>query len=121
MKKCLWPFMKMGIQAVFLLLITLFSFSQTRVITGKVTGIDKLPLPHVSVEVKGTQTGTVTDAEGNFSLSVPSGAVLVFSSVGMETQEIRTGNNAAINIVLKPGNNDLGEVVVVGYGVQKKS
>ena len=122
MKELLRQPMRMGVLTGLLLLTTLISFSQAKTIIGRVSSVDNLPIAHVSVIIKGTKAGTVTDTIGNFSLTVPSAAtVLVFSSVGMETQEIRVGNNTMLNIVLQPTNKDLGEVVVVGYGVQKKS
>ncbi|MBS1564552.1 MAG: TonB-dependent receptor [Bacteroidetes bacterium] len=123
MKELLVRPLKAGLQTISLLLISFLSFSQSRIITGRVTGKDGAPLAHASVTIKGTQTGTVTDEDGRFSLSVTGNStVLVISSVGLESQEIKTGSNSQISIVLEPGRNrDLGEVVVVGYGTQKKS
>lgn len=93
-----------------------------RTISGKV--IDEQSnegLPGVSVVVKGTQKGAITDMDGGFSFSVPDGAVtLVFSFVGYESQEILVGNSSVINISLKPDLKQLDEMVVVGYGEQRK-
>ncbi len=91
-------------------------------VKGKVTEADKNEgLPGVSVLIKGTTKGTTTDADGNYSLAVPDNqSVLVFSIVGFEPQEVIVGNRTTIDIAMKPDVKSLGEVVVVGYGVQKK-
>ena len=83
-----------------------------------VASSDGLPLPGVNVVVKGTTTGTITDMDGNFTLSADNGATLIFSFIGFETQEVAATNN--MKIVLVEEASDLDEVVVVGYGVQKK-
>ncbi len=91
-------------------------------VTGKVTD-EKTGegLPGVSVVVKGTQKGAITDIDGTFSLSVPDGkAVLVFSFVGYDPQEVVVGNSSVLNISLKPDLRTLDEMVVVGYGEQRK-
>ena len=90
-------------------------------VTGTVIDEKGAGLPGVSVFVKGTQRGTSTDQNGKFSLSVADNkAVLVFSSVGFESQEMVVGNRTAINITLKIDERALGEIVVVGYGSQRK-
>ncbi len=91
-------------------------------ISGIVTSSeDGLPLPGVSILVKGTTTGTVTDAEGKYAISVPdNGGTLVFSYVGYITQEIAIGNNNTVNIVLVSDVKALEQIVVVGYGSQKR-
>ncbi len=91
-------------------------------VTGKVTDAEKgETLPGVSILIKGTQKGTTTDANGEYSLTVAdSKAVLVFSIVGYEPQEITVGNRSSINVGMQTDTKTLGEVVVVGYGVQKK-
>ena len=83
---------------------------------------DNLGIPGVNVVVKGTHTGTVTDIDGDYQLEVPGiDAVLVFSSIGYQGQEVEIGNQEVINITLEPEMTALGEVVVVGYGMQRKS
>lgn len=83
---------------------------------------DNAPLPGVSIVVKGTTVGTNTDANGNFKINVANeNAVLVFSAVGFDKQEIVVGNRTTINITLAIDQKILNEVVVVGYGSQKKS
>ena len=95
-------------------------YAQDKVIKGKITDASGLPLPGANVLIKGTQKGTDSDFDGKYSLSVPSGSVLVFSFVGSKTQEITVGQSSEINVVLKEENNALEEVVVVGYGTKKK-
>ncbi|MEI7585927.1 TonB-dependent receptor [Runella sp.] len=94
-----------------------------KTVSGKVVSTDDgAPLPGVSVVVKGTTTGTNTDGEGNFKVNVKDdAAVLVFSAVGFEKQEITVGNRSTINISLATDQKSLNEVVVVGYGTQRKS
>ena len=90
-------------------------------VVGTVTDDKGAGLPGVSVFVKGTQKGTSTDQNGKFVLSVADDkAVLVFSSVGFEPQEVIVGNRTSINISLKVDVKALGEIVVVGYGSQRK-
>jgi TonB-linked SusC/RagA family outer membrane protein len=108
----------------FLLLLFLgfFSFSvyAQQTITGKVTSRDSV-LSNVSVQVKGTSSGTQTDPEGRFSISAPSNGTLVFSSVGFATQEVDINNRTSLNVVLLPSLIQMNEVVVVGYGTQRRS
>ncbi len=79
------------------------------------------PVPFASLQLKGTMTGTNTDANGEYSISVPSDGILVFSSVGYITQEVAVGGKTAINVSLESDNEFLDETIVVAYGVQKKS
>ena len=91
-------------------------------VKGKVTGEDGAGLPGVTIRVKGTTQGTVTDMDGNYSLSVADGdAVLIFTFVGYTAQSIAVKNQTTINVSLQPDVQALEEVVVVGYGTQKKS
>jgi TonB-linked SusC/RagA family outer membrane protein len=91
-------------------------------IKGQVTDDKGVPLPGVSIVVKGTSTGTNSDTEGNFTINVPEGnTILIVSSVGFKTQEVNVAGKTTITIALAPGGNgQLGEIVVVGYGTQKK-
>ncbi len=94
---------------------------QPKNISGKVTDSSGISLPGVSIVVKGTTTGTVTDANGNFSFAnIPSESSLVISFVGMKTQEVRVAGKASINITLTDETIGLDEVVAIGYGTQKK-
>ena len=90
-------------------------------VTGTVVDGEGVPIPGVTVLVKGTNVGVATNLDGKFTLDVPSGeSVLVFSYLGYTTQEITVGNQTNISVTLSENLSDLGEVVVVGYGVQKK-
>lgn len=92
-------------------------------ITGKVTEADNgKPLPGVSVKIKGTTTTAITDTDGNYSIVVPNAqAILVFSYIGFNQQEKLVGESRQINIALEASADNLNEVIVVGYGTQKKS
>ncbi len=89
-------------------------------VSGKITSASGEALAGVSVLVKGTRTGTTTDAEGNFSISVPDDAVLIFSAVGYEAKEVAVGGRSAISVSLEPSIRVQDAVVVVGYGSQRK-
>lgn len=92
-----------------------------RNITGTVSDEKGVGLPGVSILVKGTQRGTNTDANGNYRLSIPDdNIILVFSFVGYLSQEVNVATQSSLNISLKPDTKSLEEVIVVGYGVQKK-
>jgi iron complex outermembrane receptor protein len=91
-------------------------------VSGKVLDDTGLPLPGVTVVLKGTTRGTSTNASGDYSLSVPaSGGTLVFSFIGFSTQEVAIGNQSTVNVSLSTDTKALQEIVVVGYGTQKKS
>ncbi|NJN35000.1 MAG: SusC/RagA family TonB-linked outer membrane protein [Saprospiraceae bacterium] len=93
-----------------------------RMVSGVVVSDgDDQPIPGVSVVVKGTTTGGVTDLDGKFAVKVPDdNAILVFSGVGFTTQEVTVGSQTTVDIKLKDDTKTLGEVVVIGYGTQKK-
>jgi TonB-dependent starch-binding outer membrane protein SusC len=96
--------------------------AQEITLRGVVTSADDgQPLPGVSIVVKGTTTGTVTDFDGNYQFQVMPDAVLQFSFVGMETQEIPVNGRTQINVALNNTAFDVDEVVVVGYGVQRRA
>lgn len=90
-------------------------------VSGKVTDSSGTSLPGVSVLIKGTQSGVITDVDGNYSISnVPEDATLQFSFVGMKTQEIKVGTQTTINVVLGEDMVGIDEVVVIGYGTAQK-
>ncbi len=94
---------------------------QQKAISGKVTDSSGSSLPGVTVVVKGTTQGTITDSDGNYSISDVSGnATLVFSFVGMKTMEVAVGNQTSINVILEEGTIGIEEVVAIGYGSQRK-
>src|SRR6186713_1418314 len=117
MKKSLWIF------AAMILFSLGFAPPQSRTITGKVTSAeDGNGMPGINVLVKGTKNGTVTDAQGNYSVTVSAhGGTLIFSFVGYETKEIKIGTSNVIDVVLSPDLNDLKEVVVSGYSTLGKN
>src|SRR5690606_16688614 len=90
-------------------------------VQGTVTDEKGAPLPGVTVQVKGTTQGTVTDAAGRFSMDVPEDAVLVISFIGYQSQEVAVGGRTAIDVQLRSSASGLNGVVVVGYGTQKKA
>lgn len=104
------------------LLMSLGAFAQTITVSGIVKGEDAEPITGVNVIEKGTQHGTITDAEGKYSLAdVPADAVLQYSFIGMISQEIPVNGQSVIDVILENSDIGLDEVVVVGYGTQKKS
>ena len=97
------------------------ALAQSISVSGTITDVEDLPVPGVNILVKGTLTGTASDANGRYTISVPnSNAVLVFSSIGFASQEIAVGNRTNINVTLLEDASQLEEIVVVGYGVQRK-
>lgn len=110
---------------VLLLLVPAISLwanpSQSKTVTGVViSATDNYPLIGVSVQVKETATGAITDLDGKYSVNAAQGQTLVFSYIGFKQQEIKVGTSSTINVTLEEDNEMLDEVVVVGYGVQKK-
>lgn len=97
------------------------AWAQNRVTGTVISAEDKQPLPGVSIMIKGLTTGTTTDVDGKFSLNVEPGAVLQFSYIGYLSQEVKVGTQTVLNIVLQTDMEQLEEIVVIGYGVQRKS
>jgi TonB-dependent starch-binding outer membrane protein SusC len=97
-------------------------FAQTRVIQGRITAQeDGDAVPGVNVVVKGTTTGTISDADGNFSIEVPEGAeVLTFSFIGMRSQDVVIGGRSTIDVIMGVDVSELSEIVVTGYGTQER-
>jgi TonB-linked SusC/RagA family outer membrane protein len=115
--------MKKSLLFLFVLFLNLqIVIAQNRQVTGKVSDVSGSGLPGVSVTVKGTTQGSITDATGNYSVSVSgSNTTLVFSYIGYVNQEIVVGSQSQVNVKLAEDVANLSEVVVVGYGTQKKS
>jgi TonB-linked SusC/RagA family outer membrane protein len=103
-----------------LLLISIGAFAQQISVTGKVTDEQGSPVPGVTITVKGTTKGTNSGPSGNYAISLNSNDVLVFTSVGFEKQEISVNGRHIINIVLLDSHETLNDVVVIGYGTQRR-
>lgn len=98
-----------------------FAQAQGRAISGKVSDTGGNPLPGVSVTVKGTAQGAITDATGKFSTQAANNSTLVFSYIGYKAQEVKVSGQSTINVSMEEDAAALSEVIVVGYGSQKKS
>ncbi len=109
-----------GFLTLLLALLVQITFAQEKTVMGKVSDASG-PLPGVTVLIKGTKTGTQTDFDGNYSIRVNTGAVLQYSFVGMKTVEQTVGASNNINIVMQEDAQSLEEIVVVGYGTQRRS
>ena len=97
-------------------------YLQSKIISGRVTNERGEPFEKVSVQVKGTDVGTTTSADGYFTLELPANAkILIFSHVGMETLEVNIAGETNFNVQLQPKNSSLSDVVVIGYGSVKKT
>ena len=114
-------FKKLSMLMVLLFVTSFLAVAQKKSLSGVISDNTGESIPGVTVLVKGTNQGTISDADGQFNLSVEGNTtVLVFSYIGMKTQEVIPGNKTVINVVLEPESIDVDEVVVVGYGTQKK-
>lgn len=113
-------FLKRWLPLLVIIVMPLALSAQKTTITGVVVDSNNEPVIGATVLIKGTTTGTVTNYEGKFTIEASSNDVLVVSYIGMVPQEIKVGNSKNINVVLKEDIKILSEVVVVGYGTQKK-
>jgi Ca-activated chloride channel family protein len=109
------------IMLISVLILSLVSAKSALMVTGVVTDTQGSPIPGVNVVVKGTQNGTVTDINGTFSLSVPENATLVFNFIGYKQKEVKIKSQSTLTVVLQEEVMELNEVVVTGYGTQRKS
>src|SRR5687768_12075532 len=98
----------------------LYSYAQERTVTGKVASLeDGSPLPGVNVVLAGTTTGTTTDANGDFTVSVPaSGGTLIFSFIGLKTQEVSIGTRTTVDVQMETDITQLSEVIVTALGLE---
>lgn len=104
-----------------LALLPLSLLAQDKELKGVVSAIDEGPLPGVSVLVKGTSMGTITDADGKFTIAVPtSNAVLVFSAIGYKPHEVSIGSKTSLDVILTPDHQVLNEVVVTALGISRE-
>ena len=114
--------MNMGIFIILMSLLSINAMAQQQKISGKVTDATGEGLTGVSVLVKGTSAGSISDINGNFNIALPENAKsLSFTYIGYKPQEVQIGNQRVFNIVLVEDSKMLEEVVAIGYGVQKKS
>lgn len=116
----LWKHVYTFFSVAFCLLFALTAQAQTTV-QGKVTDESGKPVPSASVVVKGTNKGTTTDESGVFNISASSGTTLVISSVGYANKEITLGNETNVSVTLTASNSQLEQVIVIGYGTQKRA
>lgn len=120
----LWQSSKFSMKFIMLLMVlvssTLNVFAQKSTVNGTVLDEQNQPLIGVSIKVKGTDVGTVTNLDGKFSIEAEPSNVLVVSYVGMTTQEIKVGNSKNFTVIMRDDSKVLSEIVVVGYGTQKK-
>ena len=113
---------KLFFTAMMVLLASAGAFAQDVTVSGVVTDSSTgEPVPFASIQIKGTLDGGSTDADGNYSILVNSDAVLIFSSIGYQDQEIEVGGRSAINVSLHPDSEMLDETIIVAYGTAKKS
>ena len=112
---------KSGLILLLFLLLSLPAAAQSGALRGKVTDASGEPVPGAGILIKGTTQGVSTDLDGNFSLSAEPGTVLVISSLGYNEVEVVVGPSRTLNITLEEENTMLNELVVVGYGTQKKA
>lgn len=114
--------MKTRFTLLFIFLFSLHGFSQDITVSGTVVSAeDNIPVPGANVIVKGTTRGVSTDFDGNYSINVSQGEVLEFSFLGFKSKSVTIQNQTTVNVSLEPDVASLDEVVVVGYGTQKKS
>ncbi|WP_139956493.1 SusC/RagA family TonB-linked outer membrane protein [Flavicella sediminum] len=113
--------MKLKIITLFLCCFSLVSaWSQETIVSGTVTDESAIPLMGVNIMIKGTAKGVITDFDGNFTIKAEQGQILNFSYIGFVTQEIAIKTQKTIKLVLKEDASELDEIVIVGYGSQKK-
>lgn len=114
--------MKRFLLLFFAMALAISTFAQERIVSGKITSQeDGSALPGVNILVKGTTTGTVTDSEGNYRLSIPSGSVvLVFSFIGLQTQELDLAGRTTLDVQMASDVQQLSEVVVTAVGIQRE-
>src|SRR5690606_1612459 len=109
------------VPVILFMLLTGVAFAQSRLVTGTISDVSGFGLPGVNVIKKGTAIGTTTDGSGKYSIEAADEDILVFSFIGYQTQEIRVGTQTLINVVMSEDIATLDEIVVVGYGTQKKT
>ncbi len=117
-RKLFWA--KMMLSALFLFLSTICTQAQDVAVKGRITNEKNQPVGDVSVVVKGTTTGTTTNSNGEFQINAPANGVLTISSVGYSPIEVNIRSRTTVDVVLNPAGTSMEEVVVIGYGTQRK-
>ena len=112
--------MHMLFASLTMLLVCSFTVAAQNKVQGVVTDEQGEPLPGVGISVKGTTTGASTNVDGQYSIIAPADGTLTFSYVGMNPEHVKINNRSTINVVLTEDSKNLDEIVVVGYGEQKK-
>ncbi|HMO63487.1 MAG TPA: TonB-dependent receptor [Ferruginibacter sp.] len=116
----LTPLLKKCVAVCTLLVVITGAATAQQTISGKVTDRDGNPVPDVSVQVKGTGSSTLTNRRGEYSISAPAGDSLMFTSVGFSSSTVAVGKSTTLNTIMAQENKAMDEVVVIGYGTQKK-
>jgi len=117
-----YNFIKSAVCICLIYLTHLSVFAQEKTITGKITSQeDGTPLPGVNILVKGTTSGTITDVDGKYALTVPENATISYSMIGFEPQEVAVGDQSVVDIVLAVDIRQLQEIVITGYGEQSRA
>ncbi|HQT21711.1 MAG: hypothetical protein B7X86_02160 [Sphingobacteriales bacterium 17-39-43] len=117
----LFNLFKSTLAVVLMVLICSESLNAQSLITGKVIDDGQIPLPGVIVRIKGSTQGTSTDSNGNFSIKATRGEIIEFKFIGYNTQEITLDRQTSLNVQMVADSKALDEVIVVGYGTQKKA
>jgi TonB-dependent starch-binding outer membrane protein SusC len=119
--KNIYQFLNRCASIILLMTLTTALYSQTQVnVTGTIADETGSPLPGVSIAIKGTTLGTITDAEGKYSITVADNAILLVSFIGFKTQEVAVGSRSTINVGMEPDVAALDEVVVTGYSIENR-
>lgn len=120
-RKLLTQFLVLAGMTLSFIMISLPGYSQMRKITGKVSGMDDgLPLPGVTIKVKGTSEATSTNIDGVYSINAAQGSTLIFSFIGYDQKEMVVPASGALDVALPKSTNNLNEVVVIGYGTSRR-
>lgn len=98
-----------------------YVFAQEHNIKGEVTGPKGMPLPGITVQIKGTSTGTATDAQGQFELTAPANATLVFSGIGYSSQNVLVSGRSSLQVTMQLSNTQLNELVVTAFGIKREA
>ncbi|MBP6557236.1 MAG: carboxypeptidase-like regulatory domain-containing protein, partial [Flavobacterium sp.] len=107
------------LKGLFVFLLMLSGYAQAQTVSGKVSDASG-SLPGASVTVKGTTNSASTDLDGNYTIKAGADAVLVFSFIGLKTEEVKVSGRTTIDVVLKADQQELKEVMVIGYGTVRK-